>query len=480
MPPNPGEPRVRRDVQSLIAEGPSGMKVLEDYAKAIEAMRAIDDDPDTDPEDPRSWRFQAAIHGFAGQTPTLTDPRGWSSCRHNSWFFLPWHRVYLHYFERMIQLHLEDPSWALPYWDYTKVGDESAQTIPEPFRTPGSALHTELREPAFNDATDPAPLPFDVCDARAALGLDDFGLADEDPAESFGGGVVADVAPNQRARGSIELTPHGLVHGFVGGDSGLMAQFSTAGLDPLFWLHHCNLDRLWSVWIAKWGADRLPQDDAWRDTRFAFFDSDGQRPETAVSEVLETSALGYEYESIAQPEGTSGPDPLDEMAAPPPIPRAPAELLGAATGVAFSSRTAVAIELAATERVAAAIAGDESVSPRWFLRIEDIAGSAPAAPAYAIYLGAPEGSASTGRPELRAGTVASFGVREASDPAAEHGGAGLTDTFEITDQIAVLAADADASFDATKVSVHVVPIGAAGELDDGGDVTAGRISIYAG
>src|SRR5215207_1721823 len=121
--PAPAEPRVRRDVQSLIDEGPSGMKVLEDYATAIAKMQALDDEADGEPTDPRSWRFQAAIHGFPGQTPTLKDPRHWSSCRHNSWFFLPWHRVYLHYFERMIQFHLDDPTWALPYWDYTKVGD---------------------------------------------------------------------------------------------------------------------------------------------------------------------------------------------------------------------------------------------------------------------------------------------------------------------------------------------------------------------
>src|SRR5687768_9180251 len=108
-----GEPRVRRDVQSLIAEGPSGMKVLEDYAEAITAMRAIDDDAGPgDPTDPRSWRFQAAIHGLESVPPTLRDPRGWSSCRHNSWFFLPWHRVYLYYFERMIQFQLDDPTWA--------------------------------------------------------------------------------------------------------------------------------------------------------------------------------------------------------------------------------------------------------------------------------------------------------------------------------------------------------------------------------
>ena len=170
----------------------------------------------------------------------------------------------------MIQFQLDDSTWALPYWDYTKVDDASSQTIPEPFRSPteDNALYTPEREPLFNDASAPEPLPFDICDARAALEFDDFALDGEDPAQSFGGGVVADVTPNQRARGSMELTPHGLVHGYVGGETGLMAQFHTAGLDPLFWLHHCNLDRLWQVWIAKWGTDRLPQDSTWLGTTF--------------------------------------------------------------------------------------------------------------------------------------------------------------------------------------------------------------------
>jgi hypothetical protein len=44
---------VRRDVQSLLAEGDSGRKVLEDYARGIEAMRKRDNGPG-DPKDPLS------------------------------------------------------------------------------------------------------------------------------------------------------------------------------------------------------------------------------------------------------------------------------------------------------------------------------------------------------------------------------------------------------------------------------------------
>ena len=45
-----------------------------------------------------------------------------------------------------------------------------------------------------------------------------------------------------------------IVHVLVGGSDpnsnlpGLMSDPDTAGLDPIFWLHHANIDRLWEVW----------------------------------------------------------------------------------------------------------------------------------------------------------------------------------------------------------------------------------------
>jgi tyrosinase len=473
------EPRVRRDIQSLMAEGPSGLKVLDDYAAAIASMKALD--TQGNPTDPRSWRFQAAIHGFPGLLGTVNHPRHWGSCRHNSWFFLAWHRIYLFYFESVVQSHLGDPTWALPYWDYTKVDDESAQVLPEPFRSPtgGNELFTPERDPFVNDESSPAALPFEFCDARPALALGGFTLDGANPAQSFGGGAVQDTTPNQSARGSLESTPHGIVHGLVGGDTGLMGAFETAGLDPVFWCHHCNLDRLWEVWIAKWGADRLPAQTAWLDTEFEFFDSGGDRAGKRIRDILDTSDLGYVYESTTQPRGTPGPDPSLELAAiEPAAPAEPPELLGAASGVDFSSRTAVEVELAPNERVEAMAAGLEVVAPRWFLRVEDIAGTAPKAPAYNVYLNLPEGSSEDA--DLKAGSIASFGIPEATDPGAEHGGVGITDTFEITDVVAKLVERADTVFDPAKVTVHVVPVGLRGEVDDGGDVRAGRISIYAG
>ena len=133
----------------------------------------------------------------------------------------------------------------------------------------------------------------------------------------------------------------------------------------------------------------------------------------------------------------SAPTRSRELAAEPPAPMPEPELLGATTGIDFSRRSAVDIELAANDRVAAQAAGEESLEepPRWFLRVEDVAGTAPKAPMYDVYLNLPGEAAATDRPDLRAGSITSFGLPQASDPEAEHGGIGITQTFDVTDVI---------------------------------------------
>ncbi|KAI0409928.1 tyrosinase [Xylaria palmicola] len=49
---------------------------------------------------------------------------------------------------------------------------------------------------------------------------------------------------------------HNNLHFFVGGNGGHMSQIPVATFDPMFYLHHCNIDRLWALWEAinpgKW------------------------------------------------------------------------------------------------------------------------------------------------------------------------------------------------------------------------------------
>ncbi|KAM7203335.1 hypothetical protein V8F33_002326 [Rhypophila sp. PSN 637] len=49
--------------------------------------------------------------------------------------------------------------------------------------------------------------------------------------------------------GSIEGF-HGNYHIFIGGNSGHMSVVPIAAFDPVFWLHHAQVDRVWSLWQA--------------------------------------------------------------------------------------------------------------------------------------------------------------------------------------------------------------------------------------
>jgi len=43
---------------------------------------------------------------------------------------------------------------------------------------------------------------------------------------------------------------HNTIHGEVGGNGGHMAELDYAAFDPVFWLHHANVDRLFAIWQA--------------------------------------------------------------------------------------------------------------------------------------------------------------------------------------------------------------------------------------
>ena len=62
----------------------------------------------------------------------------------------------------------------------------------------------------------------------------------------FGGPVTGFHHGSDGPNGQLESVPHNQVHGYVGG---FMGSFDTAGLDPIFWLHHANIDRIWQIWL---------------------------------------------------------------------------------------------------------------------------------------------------------------------------------------------------------------------------------------
>ena len=230
----------------------------------------------------------------------------WNQCQHGSWFFLSWHRMYLHFFESIVGaevVKLGGPSdWGLPYWNYSDAKDLNARLLPPAFRSAtkadGSpnALFVATRTAdcnagrQFADAADVAiagPL------REPAFQSLDFGTGFGGPQTSFmhSGGLV----------GSVELTPHGSMHMAVGG---WMQQFFTAALDPIFWLHHANIDRLWQVWLDRDASHVNPTASKWlTSVKFNFRDETGKAVKMSSKQVLNTKAapLSYAYEETSDP-----------------------------------------------------------------------------------------------------------------------------------------------------------------------------------
>ena len=80
---------------SMALDGP-WHPVLRAYALAIGVMQDLPE------SDPRSLAYQASVHGVGAETDPPPDNFR-SQCQHNCWYFLPWHRWYLHYFEQIIR-----------------------------------------------------------------------------------------------------------------------------------------------------------------------------------------------------------------------------------------------------------------------------------------------------------------------------------------------------------------------------------------
>ena len=244
---------VRRDIGTLTASDP----IIVSYRKAIKAMQLL---PATNP---LSWTYQGAIH----YTTIMPTHPAWNTCQHGTPWFWSWHRMYLYWFERIIRKMSGDPSWALPYWNYSSPGE---RPVPPMFRDTTSNLFTTNRNASINAGS---PLPASAVNYGPAFTLTNF----------------------FNAQNSIEGTPHGAVHVSVGG---WMGSVPTAAQDPIFYLHHSNIDRLWNLWLAQGGGRSDPTGDAsWKSQSFLFYNENGAQVHMTSCDVLRAAQqLSYTYQ----------------------------------------------------------------------------------------------------------------------------------------------------------------------------------------
>lgn len=246
---------------------------------------------------PTSWIYQANMHGIpSSETRRLT---AWRTCNHGSFFFFPWHRMYLYYFERILRQASGDPTLALPYWNYSDFPDQ--RFLPEPFRNrllaDGSvnSLYVEQRAPGMNEGT--MALAAAEVGYSTAFQRTNF-MHTTSGGQSFGGLRIANSTHRGTGAGALEGRPHNQVHVVVGGSNGWMRQVEMAARDPIFWLHHTNIDRLWERWLQLGGGRANPTTDSdWMSDRFTFFDENARQVTLRGSDIVNTvQQLNYRYD----------------------------------------------------------------------------------------------------------------------------------------------------------------------------------------
>lgn len=213
--------------------------------------------------------------------------------------FFPWHREYILRFERALQAI--DPAVSLPYWDWTSDNLNSAGTESLIWRNdfmggPGAAGTGNMTTGPF---------------ASWGLRRNSFNIFSS---PGTGGTIASRMASSDYTTFRQIEGPHGAAHVWVGGDVGNAA---IAPRDPVFWLIHANVDRLWAEWIRQHQAEAgfqpyLPLSGGptghnlndsmwpWNGSTTPF----GMLPWTVVPEtvrpadLLDHRALGYFYDTV--------------------------------------------------------------------------------------------------------------------------------------------------------------------------------------
>jgi len=307
-PETPAAVHVRQEIHSLTPEQISA------YRQGLALMMSRPAD------DPTSWLYQANIHGVPTTSTICAVTPGppqeaWSTCQHGQFFFLAWHRMYLYYFERIVRAAVReatgDPNadFALPYWDYE---DPSFHALPEPFRVPAdgtNSLYVAQRAPNCNNgmtcvsastaSTTQALSLTPYCNCPSGQPSCDGCTPGLFPDETFGGQFVATPMHSSGTFGELESQPHNVVHTAVGGPVGWMSYVECAGRDPIFWVHHANIDRLWQVWLNQGGRTNPLGSTTWKDQKYTFFDETGAKVELTACEILNMATqLDYQYEGV--------------------------------------------------------------------------------------------------------------------------------------------------------------------------------------
>ena len=278
---------VRKNANSVEAQ--SDMEAMN---KALTIMR------ENGCTDPMSWYYQGAMHWIPdsiGKNPlcesysTVADLKeAWDNCTHSpsgeeKIHFLVWHRLYIWHFEKLVRKLSGKKDFALPYWSYTN-NNSSDKIMPSLLRDQKSSLYESCRFDSINNGY---PISGEI--ERA---LDMTKLMTYTDYKSF--------------CLTINGAPHGAMHDYIGTgndttgllqfnnpitnsttNTGLMGWVPTAGFDPVFWLHHSNIDRVWQQWTNSDNGKMITLEELKSvEWPYVFFDENGKKVEYTMDQVI--------------------------------------------------------------------------------------------------------------------------------------------------------------------------------------------------
>lgn len=252
---------------------------VERLREAFAALQQIGDD--------RGYATHAGYHGLP-LPPECGTAHGFPG-------FLPWHRAYLYRFEQALRDTGHDVM--LPWWDWTRTtqvpaayaAETTATGDPNPLHS--AAISAEAREQG--ERVDPVTQRWTFLLAESARTFRDPGQLRPNLPTAEEVELAMSESEYEGFRSEIEDV-HGDVHIWVGGH---MSNLAFASFDPIFWAHHCMIDRLWRIWQLENPEASFPTEV--RGLPMEPFN-------LTAADVLDPTDLGYDYAiSIVQVPATT-------------------------------------------------------------------------------------------------------------------------------------------------------------------------------
>ncbi|KAK4754445.1 hypothetical protein SAY87_002549 [Trapa incisa] len=308
LPPHNGPLRIRPAAHLADKE------YIAKYTKAIELMKALPED------DPRNFTQQANIH--CAYCDGAYHQVGFPDLElqvHQSWLFFPFHRYYLYFYEKILGKLIGDPTFALPFWNWDA---PAGMQMPLMYTNPKSPLYDVYRSASHQPPTlvdldyngkDKITTKADQLSCNLTVMYRQM-VSNSKTATLFLGSAYRAGDRAEQGQGSIENTPHSQVHFWTGDDKQPlrenMGNFYSAGRDPIFFAHHSNVDRMWSIWKTLGGKKRTDfTDPDWLDASFLFYDENAQLVRVKVRDSVDHKKLGYKYQDVEIPWLKSKPTP---------------------------------------------------------------------------------------------------------------------------------------------------------------------------